>query len=69
MDILTSWPLGALLLTLIVVIGLGILVRFERRQILRSSGDRMMRREMIDECFSKGQMTRRQCEGGRSNPG
>ncbi len=69
MDILTSWPLGALLLTLIVVVGLTILVRFERRQFLRNFGDRIMRREMIDECFSKGQMTRRQCEGGRSNSG
>ena len=72
MNVLMSWLISPDVLALLALAGMAlvlVIVRLRLRSYPHFLDDEMVRREMIDECFSKGQMTRRQCEGGRSTGG
>lgn len=47
------------------VVLLAVVARMIGRQQRKLRDDALVRREVIDECFAKGEMTRSQCEGGR----
>lgn len=69
-----TWPDALLLIAGVaaLVAAMGLLVRQLRNTWPNGPDAEQIRREMLDECFAKGEMSREECEGrchGFGHPG